>query len=77
MTARLNGMVEFAWVISGDPDGLEARYYRLATQDFARTWLNLDKLYLSESRNLEALNIPNWETFSRDRISIIATERSR
>ena len=43
-----------------------------AAQDFAETWLNLDKLYLSENRNLEALNIPNWETFSRDRISIIA-----
>lgn len=73
MTARLSGMVEFAWsMYERDPQGLEARYYRLAAQDFAETWLNLDKLYLSENRNLEALNIPNWETFSRDRISIIA-----
>ena len=55
-----------------DPEGSEARYYRLATQDFAETWLNLDRLYLSENRSQEALNIPNWETFSRDRISIIA-----
>lgn len=73
MTARLSGMVEFAWsMYQRDPDGSEARYYRLATQDFSETWLNLDRLYLSENRNLEALNIPNWETFSRDRISIIA-----
>lgn len=73
MTARLSGMVEFAWsMYQRDPEGLEARYYRLATQDFAETWLNLDRLYLSENRNLEALNVPNWETFSRDRISIIA-----
>lgn len=73
MTARLNGMVEFAWsMYQRDPEGAEARYYRLATQDFAETWLNLDKLYLAENRNLDALNIPNWETFSRDRISLIA-----
>ena len=73
MTARLSGMVEFAWsMYQRDPEGLEARYYRLAAQDFAETWLNLDRLYLAENRNLEALNIPNWETFSRDRISIIA-----
>jgi len=73
MAARLSGMVEFAWsMYQRDPDGAEARYYRLATQDFAETWLNLDKLYLSEHRNLEALKIPNWETFSRDRISLIA-----
>jgi len=73
MTARLSGMVEFAWsMYERDTDGEGARYYRLAAQDFAETWLNLDKLYLSENRNLEALNIPNWETFSRDRISIIA-----
>lgn len=73
MTARLSGMVEFAWsMYQRDPEGLEARYYRLAAQDFAETWLNLDRLYLAENRNLEALNIPNWETFSIDRISIIA-----
>ena len=73
MTARLSGMVEFAWsMYQRDPEGLEARYYRLAAQDFAETWLNLDRLYLAENRNLEALNIPNWGTFSRDRISIIA-----
>ena len=73
MTARLSGMVEFAWsMYERDTDGEGVRYYRLAAQDFAETWLNLDKLYLSENRNLDALNIPNWETFSRDRISIIA-----
>jgi len=73
MTVRLSGMVEFAWsMYQRDPEGSEARYYRLATQDFAETWLNLDRLYLSENRSQEALNIPNWETFSRDRISIIA-----
>ena len=73
MTTRLNGMVEFAWsMYERDPDGAEGRYYRLAAQDFAETWLNLDKLYLSEDRNVEALNIPNWEMFSRDRIALIA-----
>ena len=73
MTARLSGMIEFAWsMYERDTDGEEARYYRLAAQDFAETWLNLDKLYLSKDRSQEALNIPNWETFSSHRISLIA-----
>ncbi|MCH1554404.1 MAG: hypothetical protein L7S45_07425 [Luminiphilus sp.] len=73
MTARLSGMVEFAWsMYLRDPNGSEARYYRLATQNFSDTWLNLDRLYLLEDRKREALNIPNWETFNKDRISLIA-----
>lgn len=73
MTARLHGMVEFVWSMhQRDPEGSEGRYYRLAAQDFAETWLNLDKHYLAQQAHQRSLGIANWETLERDRLNVIA-----